>query len=151
MTPNVFISSTIADLHHLREALRDTVQDLGYNPVLSEFGDIGYLPQTSAEDSCYITMKDCQLAVLIVGKRYGSLSDDGRSVTHNEFLTATATTIFPSATLSDYLGADGVMGGASVFSTAPFPADAYHFSNNGTTCTFQLQIYDGGHTKCVKI
>jgi len=38
-------------------------------------------------------MKDCQLAVLIVGKRYGSLSDDGRSVTHNEFLTAREHTI----------------------------------------------------------
>jgi hypothetical protein len=88
MLPNVFISSTIADLQHLREALKDSVEELSYRPVLSEFGDIGYLPQVSAEDSCYITMRDCQIAVLIVGKRYGALSADGRGVTHNEFITA---------------------------------------------------------------
>ena len=93
MLPNVFISSTIADLQHLREALKDTVEELAYRPVLSEFGDIGYLPQTSAEDSCYRTMKDCQIAVLIVGKRYGSLSVNGRGITHNEFVTARENTI----------------------------------------------------------
>jgi fibronectin-binding autotransporter adhesin len=70
---------------------------------------------------------------------------------HNAFLTSVAATIFTGATLSDYEGADGVMGGAAVASTVPFPADAYHFSNNGSTATFQLQIYEGGHTKCVKI
>lgn len=33
-------------------------------------------------------MRDCQIAILIVGKRYGSLSANGQSVTHNEFSTA---------------------------------------------------------------
>lgn len=93
MIPSVFISSTIADLQHLREALKDTVQELAYRPVLSEFGDIGYLPQASAEDSCYLTMRDCQIAVLIVGKRYGSVSGNGRGITHNEFVTARENTI----------------------------------------------------------
>lgn len=93
MIPSVFISSTISDLQHLREALKDTVQELAYRPVLSEFGDIGYLPHTSAEDSCYLTMRDCQMAILIVGKRYGSVSDNGMSVTNNEFLAARENTI----------------------------------------------------------
>ncbi|MBL7649968.1 MAG: DUF4062 domain-containing protein [Candidatus Hydrogenedentes bacterium] len=93
MIPNIFISSTIADLQHLREALKDTVEELAYRPVLSEFGGIGYLPQASAEDSCYLAMRDCQIAVLIVGKRYGSVSANGRSVTHNEFLTSREQTI----------------------------------------------------------
>lgn len=88
MIPNVFISSTISDLHYLREALKDSVEELGYNPVLSEFGDIGFLPQTTAENSCYLAMRDCQIAVLIVGKRYGSISSNDLSVTHNEFQTA---------------------------------------------------------------
>ena len=88
MIPNVFISSTIADLQHLREALKDSIEELAYRPVLSEFGDIGYLPQVSAEDSCYLTMRDCQIAVLIVGKRYGSLSANGSAITHNEFIVA---------------------------------------------------------------
>ena len=93
MIPSIFISSTISDLQHVREALKDTVEELAYRSVLSEFGDIGYLPRTSAEDSCYLTMRDCQIAVLIVGKRYGSLSVNRRSITHNEFLTARENTI----------------------------------------------------------
>jgi len=30
MIPNVFVSSTIEDLHHLRDAIRETLADLGY-------------------------------------------------------------------------------------------------------------------------
>ncbi|WP_337100129.1 DUF4062 domain-containing protein [Paenibacillus sp. YIM B09110] len=88
MIPNIFISSTILDLHHLRDAVRDSIQELEYNPVMSEYGDIGYLPNISAEDACYQTLKDCQLAIIIIAKRYGSLSQNGYSVTHNEFRTA---------------------------------------------------------------
>src|SRR4051812_6308563 len=88
MVPYVFVSSTIDDLHHLRDALRDAIIDLAYHPVLSEYGDVGYLPNKSAVDSCYLTMKECQIAVLILGKRYGTVMDDGRSVTHSEFLAA---------------------------------------------------------------
>lgn len=88
MIPNIFISSTIEDLTHLRDALRDVVTDLAYNPVMSEYGDIGYLPTASTEGSCYLTMRECQLAVVIIGKRYGSLSANGLSVTHNEFQIA---------------------------------------------------------------
>lgn len=88
MIPNIFISSTIQDLHHLRDSIRDLIFELGFNPVMSEYGDIGYLPTTSAEESCYLALKDCQLAIIIVGKRYGSLSDNSLSVTHNEFKTA---------------------------------------------------------------
>ncbi len=88
MIPNIFISSTISDLTYLRDSIRDLIQEIGYIPVMSEYGDIGYLPTNSAEDSCYITMKQCQLAILIIGKRYGSLSKNNLSVTHNEFKTA---------------------------------------------------------------
>ncbi|HXF40614.1 MAG TPA: DUF4062 domain-containing protein [Blastocatellia bacterium] len=88
MIPNIFIASTIEDLHHLRDAVRDTILDLAYTPVMSEYGDIGYLPSASAEDSCYTTMRQCQLAIIIIGKRYGNLSTNGVSVTENEFRTA---------------------------------------------------------------
>lgn len=88
MIPSVFVSSTIADLQHLREAIRDALRELAYRPVLSEFGDVGYLPQTSTENSCYLAMQDCQIAVVIVGKRYGSISNNDLSITHNEFLAA---------------------------------------------------------------
>lgn len=55
---------------------------------MSEYGDIGYLPSESAEDSCYIAMRDCQMSVMIIGKRYGSISENGLSITQNEFRTA---------------------------------------------------------------
>lgn len=87
MIPNIFISSTIQDLSHLRDSIRDLIIELGYNPIMSEYGEIGYLPTSSAEDSCYLALKDCQMAIVIVGKRYGSLSQNGLSVTHNEFRT----------------------------------------------------------------
>ena len=88
MIPNVFVSSTITDFHHLRDAIRDTINELGYNPIMSEYGDVGYHPSLSAEDSCYSTMQDCQLAIILIGKRYGDISTNGLSVTHNEFRTA---------------------------------------------------------------
>jgi len=88
MIPNVFVSSTIEDLQHLRDAIRETIIELGYNPIMSDYGDICYLLTKSAEDSCYVTMPECQLAVLIIGKRYGSKSQNNLSVTHNEFRKA---------------------------------------------------------------
>jgi hypothetical protein len=88
MIPNIFISSTIDDLRYLREAIRDAVVELAYNPIMSESGGVGYIQQGRASGACYIAIKQCQLAVLIIGKRYGSLSEDGISVTHKEFLTA---------------------------------------------------------------
>jgi hypothetical protein len=100
MIPLVFISSTIEDLHHLRDAVRDTVEEIGYIPIMSDYGDIGYLPYASVEDSCYQSMADCQFAVLIIGKRYGSESSRGLSITQNEFRTAQKNEV-PLLTLID--------------------------------------------------
>lgn len=88
MIPHIFVSSTIDDLHHLRDAVRDAVTELAYQPVMSEYGDIGYLPGSSAVDSCYRTVRECQLAVVILGKRYRSQGTDGISITHHEFRVA---------------------------------------------------------------
>src|SRR3990167_9506397 len=85
MIPIIFVSSTIHDLLYVRESIRESILELSYNPILSEYGDIGYLPNVTAEKSCYISIQDCQLAVLIIGKRYGTISENGMSVTHNEF------------------------------------------------------------------
>lgn len=88
MIPRVFVSSTVADLHHLRDSIREVVEDLSYIPVMSEYGDIGFSPTTTAVESCYRTMRECQLAVFIVGKRYGTVAEDGKSISHHEFLVA---------------------------------------------------------------
>lgn len=55
---------------------------------MSEFGDIGYLPSTSAIESAYNTIEECQIAVFIIGKRYGTITENKYSVTHNEFRKA---------------------------------------------------------------
>ncbi len=88
MTPNVFISSTIADLHYLRDALREAVEELTYRPVMSDYGEVGYISSATAVDSCYRTVRQSQLVVLVVGRRYGTVDKDGLSITHREFLSA---------------------------------------------------------------
>ncbi|HEY5344891.1 MAG TPA: DUF4062 domain-containing protein, partial [Verrucomicrobiae bacterium] len=89
MIPNVFISSTIEDLHYLREGLRDAVNELAYRPVMSDYGEVGYLNPETAAESCYRSVKECQIAVIIIGCRYGNATAEGGiSITHREFRTA---------------------------------------------------------------
>jgi len=85
MIPNIFISSSIEDLHYLREMVRDLISSLGYNPIMSEHGDIGYVPDKSVENACYSTAATSQLGILIIGKRYGTVSSNGLGIVHNEF------------------------------------------------------------------
>ena len=83
MIPTVFISSTVDDLRHIRDAVRATVEEVGYQPVMSEYGEIGYMGGDAAEDACYRTVPECQLVVLIIGKRYGSAAknDPDKTIT----------------------------------------------------------------------
>ena len=83
----------------------------------------------------------------------GSPGKTATNQTYNAFLALTPTVIFPGSSLADCIGADGQLGGSFVNggSGLPFPADAYYFSNDGTNAAFQLQAYEGGHTKCVKV
>jgi len=54
---------------------------------MSDFGEVGYLPEITAADSCFKEAEHCDLGILIVGKRYGDDYVDGCSVTHGEFRT----------------------------------------------------------------
>lgn len=69
------------------------------------------------------------------------------------FPTLVERTLFANATLADYTGAEAKMGGLWIAneSTTPTPAAVYHWVNDGTNATFQVQTFDGGHTKVVKI
>jgi|GEM_PF-3289447 len=68
--PKVFISSTIKDLYHVRNAVEKFVKSMHYQPVLSEKRGIGYSPGKSAEDSCPNAVLGCDLFVLIIGEVY---------------------------------------------------------------------------------
>jgi len=89
--PTIFISSTFYDLKYVRESLKRFVDQMGYNPVLSEDGTIFFDPATTAADSCLKEISNVDLFVLIIGGRYGSLlSKQEHSVTNGEFRAAVA-------------------------------------------------------------
>src|SRR5438093_11956155 len=88
MIPNVFICSTIESLHYLRDAIREAVEELSYHPVMSEHGEVGYIRAATAATSCFRTISQCQLAVVIVGKIYHPNPSTGLSVTHGELRAA---------------------------------------------------------------
>jgi hypothetical protein len=88
MIPHIFVSSTVHDLHYLRDAVREVIIELGYQPVLSEYGGVGYLGQVPVQEACYNAMRSSHLAILIIGKRYGSVESNGISITHSEFRAA---------------------------------------------------------------
>ena len=89
--PSVFVSSTCYDLRQVRADLREFFAALGFDPVLSEFSSFPVDPAAgTVENSVAVVENKADLFVLIVGARYGSLTDQGKSVTNLEFLTAKA-------------------------------------------------------------
>ena len=79
--PRVFISSTYYDLKHVRKSLELFIDNMGYESVLFENGDIPFDHEKSLEQSCYDELDNCQIFVLIIGGRYGSpaSSEDAQS------------------------------------------------------------------------
>ncbi|MFN9804772.1 MAG: DUF4062 domain-containing protein [Bacteroidota bacterium] len=70
--PRIFVSSTYYDLKHLRSALEGFIDGLGFEPVLSEKGNIAYAPDLALDESCYREARQADIMVLIIGGRYGS-------------------------------------------------------------------------------
>lgn len=96
MKPRIFISSTFYDLKYIREDLANFVRSYGYEPILFEDGDIGYTPGKTLDSSCYESMRNSDMVILIIGGEYGSAASGEKkdefkecmSVTRNEFRTA---------------------------------------------------------------
>lgn len=87
--PRVFISSTYYDLRHVRTAIREFVESLGFEVVLSEQFDVFYRHGESAQTSCLDEIKKCDMYILIIGTRYGSIfPNDTLSITHREYREA---------------------------------------------------------------
>ena len=87
--PRIFVSSTFYDLKHVREIIRKFILDQGYEPVLSEFSDVFYKPSDTVQNSCLKEVSNCDLFVLIIGKRYGApFPGVSLSITHKEYLEA---------------------------------------------------------------
>jgi len=83
------VSSTCFDLSQLRADLSDFIMSNGYAPILSEFENFPINPQKNTIDNCINAVKEhADILLLIVGNRYGSLIDNGKSITNFEYLTA---------------------------------------------------------------
>jgi hypothetical protein len=87
--PRVFVSSTCYDLKYIRENLKYFIKTIGYEPVLSDAGDVFYNPVINTHDSCLKEVATCQIFVLIIGGRFGGkFKDSDKSITNHEYIEA---------------------------------------------------------------
>src|SRR3954453_15186002 len=77
--PRIFVSSTYYNLRHVRASLETFIQSLGYEPILSEKGDIAYSPDIPLDESCYREAGSADMLILIVGGRYGTERSETRT------------------------------------------------------------------------
>lgn len=83
--PKIFISSTFYDLKHIRASMEEFIDNLGYEAVLSEKGNIAYDPSLPLDESCYREAKNSDILVLIIGGRYGSVASAEARETPDDF------------------------------------------------------------------
>jgi hypothetical protein len=84
--PKVFIASTCYDLKYIRSNLKYLIETLGYEPVLSEHGDIFFSPNEHTHNSCLNEIENCQLFILIIGGRFGgNFQNSEKSITNKEY------------------------------------------------------------------
>lgn len=86
---NIFISSTCYDLTQIRSDLYDFITGLGHHPILSESCEFPIDPHITASENCInVVRNEADIFVLIIGNKYGSVLNSGKSITNTEFLTA---------------------------------------------------------------
>ena len=90
--PTVFVSSTCYDLSQIRLDLKIFLEEqLGFEALLSEFNSFPLSPGLNSIENCLKNVKErADLFVLIIGGRYGHITDKGKSVTNLEYLQARA-------------------------------------------------------------
>ena len=78
----VFVSSTYADLKEERQKVIQAVMEMDCIPAGMEL-----FPATDEEQWRFIqrVIDDCDYYILIIGGRYGTLTDDGISYTEKEY------------------------------------------------------------------
>lgn len=87
--PRIFISSTFYDLKQVRSDLDLFIENIGYDSVRNEEGDIPYGKEEALEEYCYKEIKSVDILVSIVGGRFGSESKKSNSsVSQIELRTA---------------------------------------------------------------
>ena len=87
---NIFISSICKDLHQDRLVLKNGIENLGHNVILSESFTFPIEPTKNTIDNCIdIVRNEADILILLIKDNYGYIvPETGRSVTHMELQTA---------------------------------------------------------------
>jgi hypothetical protein len=80
--------------------LETFIHSLGYEPVLSEKGNIAYVPDIPLDESCFREAGGADIFVLIIGARYGSERSESRTTLPHSFFER-----YDSITKLEYQGA----------------------------------------------
>lgn len=85
----LFVSSTCYDLSQLRADIRDFAEGVGLEPILSELDSFPVNPSQDTIQNCLDAVRNrADLFLLVVGNRYGSITETGKSVTNLEYIEA---------------------------------------------------------------
>jgi len=95
MRPHVFVSSTFFDLRQVRDDLRQFIEGIGYQALLSEHPSFPVDPNEPSAENCKRQVeREADIFVLVVGTRYGSIDKRTlKSITNLEYLAARAKSI----------------------------------------------------------
>lgn len=86
--PKIFVSSTCYDLSQVRADLHDFILSLGFQPSLSEYNTFPIDPSSDTLKNCIDNVSSSDIFILIIGTRYGYVTDNGKSITNTEYLYA---------------------------------------------------------------
>jgi len=73
------VSSTYYDLKHIRKNIETFIEEMGYEAVLFESGDIPYKHNEPMDSSCFQEIENAHMQVLILGGRYGDPTTQDKS------------------------------------------------------------------------
>ncbi len=89
--PSIFVSSTCYDLKQLRADFYHYMDQAGFEPVLSEYPSFPVDPDVTTVENCRKAVENrADVFVLVIGGKYGSVAEHGKSVTNLEYVTARA-------------------------------------------------------------
>lgn len=85
--PKVFLSSTIYDFRDLRSALREWLEEYGFEVLASDFNDFRQVPDRNSYESCLSVIDQADYFILLVGSRVGGWYDQAKkiSITRMEY------------------------------------------------------------------
>lgn len=91
-TPVIFVSSTCYDLRQIRADLKEYFEEnYGFQAMLSEYDSFPIDPCKGTFENCIQNVDNsADIFILIVGNRYGYVTDSGKSITNLEYLHAKA-------------------------------------------------------------